>query len=185
MAKNKHIYDWQELAFCAALLERLYPNYYLFCESYQLLGPSAIYRNILDICWQYIAGDSIKIDFEKQQLKLEEIFPDLNQHGGFGAMLAQDACVGLMSLLEMCEGQEGLTKGVFVRLYVSGIHQYLELTDEQASLEEHELVEDSKAYAAMLDDSLENLARPSLKTLIKEVQSIGVSNIGVSLQEDY
>jgi len=50
---------WQQIAFAAALLERMLPNYQMFSEAADF-GDAKILRNQIDLVWQWLANNTDK-----------------------------------------------------------------------------------------------------------------------------
>ena len=97
--------QWQKIAFSAALLERMLPNYQLFSEA-ESFGNINILRNQLDIIWQWLANrSSVKINIEAQLLKLEPETPDPEAFDSFGVFPALDACMALTAVWQLMQAK--------------------------------------------------------------------------------
>lgn len=97
--------QWQQIAFSAALLERMLPNYQMFSEAAQF-GDAKILRNQLDIIWQWLANrSSVKINVEAQLLKLEAETPDPEAFDSFGVFPALDTCMALTALWQIMQSK--------------------------------------------------------------------------------
>lgn len=76
--------QWQQIAFSAALIERMLPNYKLFSEATKF-GEDAILRNQLDLVWQWLdKNNRCKINYEAQLIKLEPQIPEPESFDFFG-----------------------------------------------------------------------------------------------------
>ena len=96
----KNLSQWQQVAFCAALLERMLPNYQMFAEHAEF-GDYKVLRNQLDLIWQWLDKNSrCKINYDAQIAKLEEQVPDPDAFDFFGVFPALDAAMALMSLFQ-------------------------------------------------------------------------------------
>jgi uncharacterized protein YjaG (DUF416 family) len=96
---------WQQIAFSAALLERMLPNYQMFSEASDF-GDAKILRNQLDLIWQWLANstvktNAIKINVEAQLNKLEPQTPDPDEFDFFGVYSALDTCMALTALWQL------------------------------------------------------------------------------------
>jgi len=96
---------WQQIAFAAALLERMLPNYQMFSEAADF-GDAKILRNQIDLVWQWLANNTdkanaIKINVEAQLNKLEPQTPDPEEFDFFGVFPALDACMALTALWQL------------------------------------------------------------------------------------
>ncbi|ALO33403.1 hypothetical protein CMT41_00740 [Colwellia sp. MT41] len=97
--------QWQQIAFSAALLERMLPNYKMFSEAVDF-GDAKILRNQLDIIWQWLANrNTVKINIDAQLLKLEAEIPDPEAFDSFGVFPALDACMALTALWQLMQSK--------------------------------------------------------------------------------
>ncbi len=96
---------WQQIAFSAALLERMLPNYQMFSEAADF-GDAKVLRNQLDIIWQWLNNSStVKINVDAQLLKLEPQTPDPEGFDSFGVFPALDACMALTTLWQLMQSK--------------------------------------------------------------------------------
>ncbi|WP_448567752.1 YjaG family protein [Thalassotalea ganghwensis] len=132
---------WQRTAFCAALLERMLPNYQMFSQAADF-GDFNVLRNQLDLVWQRLdKSQKIKINYDAQLAKLEDQTPEPEDFDFFGVYPALDTCMALMSLfqnLQYSEDNEGFI--AVSRLSYNSVSFYIELLISQ-ELAESELVE--------------------------------------------
>ena len=98
--------QWQQVAFCAALLERMIPNYQMFSEHTEF-GNFKILRNQLDLIWQWLdKANRCKINYDAQIAKLEEQVPDPELFDFLGVFPALDSAIALMSLFQVIQDPE-------------------------------------------------------------------------------
>ena len=172
----------QKIAYGAALVARMYPNYALFVEV-SSSGNANTFRNILNLVWEYCSGHNQRIDFQKQLDKLEEITPDPEQFDMYGVWPALDATVALASLLSACERWDEDEIDAIVRLSRSTIERYLEAIDEDASDEGHPLLTaeaDFNLQCLLLVQQSVGEGPVELITQLKQlVTEFEVSNIGL------
>jgi len=187
---------WQQIAFSSALLERMLPNYQMFSENSQF-GEYALLRNQLDLVWQWLdKNNQIKINFNAQLNKLEEQTPDPEKFDSFGVFPALDACMAIMSLLQLMQSN-GKDKDhddihSVSRLSHNSVSYYVELllidagaTDVQASdIAEHPLVIWEKETQNELFDFLKFAAenKRSCQLAKTMVLSEGLSNLGIEIE---
>jgi len=187
---------WQQIAFSSALLERMLPNYQMFSESRQF-GEYALLRNQLDLVWQWLdKNNQTKINFNAQLNKLEEQTPDPEKFDSFGVFPALDACMAMMSLLQLMQSN-GKDKDhddihSVSRLSHNSVSYYVELllidagaTDVQASdIAEHPLVAWEKETQNELFDFLKFAAenKRSCQLAKTMVLSEGLSNLGIEIE---
>jgi uncharacterized protein YjaG (DUF416 family) len=94
---------WHQIAFSAALLERMLPNYQMFSEAADF-GNAKVLRNQLDIIWQWLDNsNTVKINSEAQLLKLEAETPDPEAFDSFGVFPALDACMAFSALWQLMQ----------------------------------------------------------------------------------
>ena len=173
--------QWRKIALSAALVMRMGVNYDLFCELTGA-GDSAVFRNILNLVWESVAGQNQRIDFQKQQEKLELITPNPEDFDMYGVWPALDAAVALTSLLSVCERWDEAELESIATLSSATIASYLDAIDSGQD-KSHPLIESERACIDQLQDIInqtETVSRPkvvaSLKAVIRE---LGVSNIGL------
>lgn len=182
MNKTTKISNWTGLARGAALVARMYPNYALFAEV-SGSGNSAVFKNILNLVWEYIAGDNQSIDFDKQQDKLTQITPNPELFDGYGVWPALDASVALASLLNACERNSDDELNEISVLSTSTIANYLEFVGEDNN-GEHELEKTEQQFCEQLD-SVISAAEPDRREIARQIKRLlsdwNVSNIGLEL----
>jgi uncharacterized protein YjaG (DUF416 family) len=129
--------QWQQITFCTALLERMFPNYQLFSEA-EAFGDSKIIRNQLDLIWQWLdKNNRCKINFSAQLTKLEEQIPNPEHFDSFGVFPALDVCMALMSLLQAMQDKDDEAFVTVGHLSHNSVSYYVELMLMQ-ELEENE-----------------------------------------------
>ncbi|ROS00320.1 hypothetical protein EDC56_2966 [Sinobacterium caligoides] len=166
----------------AAVCQRSYPNYQLFCQVSEFTDAVAL-RNILNVVWEWLLVDGAKINFELQAEKLEVITPDADDFDMFGVYPAIDACVVLNSALNcVLEGEGESYRREVLAVSRGAIEGFLEM--QQIAPEDSELIE---ANEYLLDTILQ-LPDAELKsaTVIRELRKLaindGVSNLGISAE---
>ncbi len=128
-AKLSH---WQQIAFSAALLERMLPNYQLFSEAADF-GDAKVLRNQLDIIWQWLANRSaVKINIDAQLLKLEPETPDPEAFDSFGVFPALDACMALTALWQLMQSKPA-KKGKVLEVELDNIKSISRLSHNSVS----------------------------------------------------
>ena len=119
--------QWQQIAFCGALLERMLPNYKMFSEA-QEFGDYRVVRNQLDLIWQWLdKNNRCKINFSAQLTKLEEQTPNPEHFDSFGVFPALDVCMALMSLLQAMQDKDDEGMSNVGRLSHNSVSFYVEL----------------------------------------------------------
>ncbi|MGK0500490.1 MAG: hypothetical protein ACJAYG_002140 [Oceanicoccus sp.] len=172
--------EWQAISLGACLVARMRPNYILFAEIADS-SDAAVFTNILNLVWEFAAGQNQKIDFQKQLEKLEVITPDLDAYDFYGVWPALDATVALASLLSCCERFDTEEIAAIATLSRSTIDGYLSTAGIEFDEPEHPLVIDEQAFVEQLLSVLRQQA--SRVVMIAElkalVATVAVSNIGL------
>ena len=190
---------WQQVAFSAALLERMLPNYRMFTDAAQF-GEFPVVLNQLDLKWQWLdKNNGVKININAQLNKLEEQTPDPQEFDFFGAFPALDVCMGLMSLWQLIQsnGKDKNNEDVtsISRLSHNSVSCYVELlliedgeaVDNDASASDnvnaHPLMQWEKETQKELFDFLKLAAenKRSCQLAKEMVLSEGVSNLGIEI----
>jgi uncharacterized protein YjaG (DUF416 family) len=200
-AKLSH---WHQIAFSAALLERMLPNYQMFSEASDF-GNAKVLRNQLDIIWQWLDNNNtVKINSDAQLLKLEAETPDPEAFDSFGVFPALDTCMALSALWQLMQvnpAKKGKAPEVDIediksisRLSHNSVSYYVELllleevegediaiTEEQ--LNEHPLMQWEKDTQNELFDFLQCSAadKRTCKLAKKMSLSEGLSNLGIEI----
>ena len=189
----KKLTQWQQIACCAALLERMLPNYQMFAQAAQF-GDFQVLRNQLDIIWQRLdKSQKVKINYDAQLAKLEVQIPDPEAFQFFGVYPALDAAMALMSLLQTMQDNEQEGFASISRLSENSVHFYIELMlAEQAaddeliteeSIKQHPLMQWEIATQNEVFDFLQ--ASPETKKTCQMVKQMvleqGLSNLGIEI----
>lgn len=182
-------------AYCAALTERQFPNFALFSRLVEFGSPSQL-SNILDGVWQSLMPGGAQMNFEVQLDKVEDNMPDLEEFDMYGASPALDAVVSLYSTL-VCILEADVDEAIAVgKVSRECVANFIEVSegDSQMSDEEiirfitnHELMVSEDDFQEELVERLANVKQLD-KDFLKELRSLarnqGVSNIGISDDED-
>jgi uncharacterized protein YjaG (DUF416 family) len=198
---------WQQTAFCAALLERMLPNYQMFSEAEEF-GEYKVLRNQLDLIWQWLdKKNQCKINYTAQLTKLEEQTPNPEHFDSFGVFPALDVCMALMSLLQAMQDQDEESVINVGRLSENSVSFYVELllaeellTDEQLAeelanaqdedagidpdlIKNHPLMQWERATQNELFDFIQSAAE-NKKTCLAAKELVleeGLSNLGIEI----
>ncbi len=90
--------QWQHITFMAALVERMYPNYAVFCQETDF-GEYQVFRHFLDSVWELLTVKNAKINFDAQLEKLESLIPNPDEFDIYLVYPAIEACVAMSTLL--------------------------------------------------------------------------------------
>jgi uncharacterized protein YjaG (DUF416 family) len=120
--------QWQQVAFNAALLERMLPNYQMFAEHVEF-GDFKVLRNQLDLIWQWLdKANRCKINYDAQIAKLEEQVPDPDDFDFLGVFPALDSAMALMSLFQGMQDLESDSLTNISKLSENSVSYYVELS---------------------------------------------------------
>jgi uncharacterized protein YjaG (DUF416 family) len=120
--------QWQQVAFSAALLERMLPNYHMFAEHVEF-GDFKVLRNQLDLIWQWLdKANRCKINYDAQITKLEEQVPDPDAFDFLGVFPALDSAMALMSLFQAMQDPESDGFVNVSKLSENSVSYYVELS---------------------------------------------------------
>jgi len=182
--------QWQQIAYSAALLERMLPNYKLFSETTEF-GQFSILRNQLDTVWQWLdKNNRCKINYEAQLTKLEPQIPEPENFDFFGVYPALDTCMAMVSLFQImqdessdgCENVSKLSENSvlkYVELVLSQDHELI--TDEM--IDSHPLMEWETGTQQELFNYIK-IAQENKKSCVQAKSLVleeGLSNLGIEI----
>lgn len=173
------------VAFSAALLQRMLPNYELFCEVSEF-GDKELAAKLVDLIWEWLSAPKAKFNIAVQLEKLEEVTPDIENFDTFGVYPALDFCMALSATLQLISDEEPSAAVMVAKLSQGGVEAYL-LAMSEVDLSNEEVKQDPLMQFE-IETQLEVLAMCrnksiDFKTLRIEMKSQGMSNIGVSLAD--
>lgn len=183
--RARELTGWQAVAFAVTLVERMQPNYQLFCEAADFVDPSQ-FRKTLDSAWEWLTGSQTKINFALQLDKIEEVTPDAQEFDNYGVFPAIDAAISLAATLSLIMGEEPQGAVMVSKLSQGCVESFIEAIAEEEELSSEEI----KAHplmqweVAFQTELLNNL--PTIKPGAEGVKQLkllaseeGVSNIGI------
>jgi len=182
---------YQQAAIAAVLLERMLPNYQLFCEVTET-GDAEFARHTLDLVWEWLQVKRAKINFERLQETLELNTPEVSQFDMFGVYPAVDTMTALDLMLNGIRGQDA---GEFIHVAkisqasVARLIEY-QTEDEQLTSEaelkkvvrEHELMNyEMECLQELIElcGAFAEFDRDAIRTLKQWVADQGVTNLGM------
>lgn len=182
----RELEGWHAVAFSATLLERMLPNYVLFCEATEFADP-AQYRNTLNAIWEWLAVPKAKINFAAQLEKIEELVPDVSDFGNYGVYPAIDVAMSMSATILLIQGEDPQGAVVVSKLSQGGVEAFIEASAEQdisdLDIKQHPLmlweIETQKELLVLLNNSPKNA--DTCKQLKQLATSEGMSNIGLEI----
>lgn len=179
-----------QIIFMAALCERMYPNYALFCRQ-TAFADGQRYRQMLDLIWEMLTVKNAKINFDIQLEKFEAMIPLADDYDLYGVYPAIDACVALSELLHACVdgiilehaievSKASVTTVAMLEMTQAGE----EMTDEQLNAlpaVEQEWDLQWEIYRVLLASKTQDLSL--IKDLREELRTSKNSNIGIIFEQ--
>ena len=172
------------IAFSAALLQRMVPNYQLFCELTEFAEPDTLSK-CLDLIWESLCSPKSKINFATQLEKVEEATPDVSDYDSFGVYPALDAAIAMSSAINLIMKVDPHGAVVVSKLSQGSVEASLlasgEATEDDVKV--HPLMQFEIAIQQELLDAVTTKAPMTQKvSKLKTIAaSEGISNIGLEI----
>ena len=182
---------WKQRLFMVCLCERMHPNFIYYCNLQQDELSAVGYKKILDLIWESLLVENVKINFDLQLEKLESLIPIVNDDSPYMVYPAIDACQVLSEILHSFISGEIVEHTARVSSISATTVAEFEMTkdnielseDEQSSLpcviEEFDL--QWEIYRLLIDENNENI--DLIRGLKMDIRSAETSNIGVFLSD--
>ena len=180
---------WQQRLFMVCLCERMYPNFVYYCHLQQDEQSAVGYKKILDLIWESLLVENVKINFDLQLEKLELIIPILNEDSPYMVYPAIDACQALSEILHSYISGEIVEHSAKVSSISATTVAEFEMTRDNIELSEQEqsqlpsVVEefDLQWDIFRLLSNENNEMVDLIKGLKEDIRLTKTSNIGVFL----
>ncbi|MBC3766014.1 YjaG family protein [Neptunicella marina] len=187
-ARVRELPPAQAALFGATLLERMLPNYMLFCDVSEQ-GDAEQFRKTLNAIWDKLADPKQKMNLAVHLEKIEEATPDAAEHDFYGVYPAIDAGMSMAALLLLIMGDDPQGAVVISKLSQGSVEAFIEATHEEQldnqAIKAHPLMQWEVSFQQSLLDILES--KKTSPNLCKELRAMaveeGVSNIGIEIQE--
>lgn len=182
----RELEGWHAVAFSATLVERMFPNYQLFCAATEYADPGQ-FRNTLNLVWEWLAVPKAKINVAVQLERIEDVTPDAADFDNYGVFPAIDAAMSLTATLLLIAKEDMQGAVVTSKLSQGCVEAFIEATSEadltEQALKQHPLMEWEIAFQTALLEDLETFdanaeSCKKLKTLALQE---GISNIGIEI----
>ena len=182
---------WQQRLFMVCLCERMYPNFVYYCHLQQDEQSAVGYKKILDLIWESLLVENVKINFDLQLEKLELIIPILNEDSPYMVYPAIDACQALGEILHSYISGEIVEHSAKVSSISATTVAEFEMTRDNIELSEQEqsqlpsVIEefDLQWDIFRLLSNENNEMIDLIKGLKEDIRSTKTSNIGVFLSD--
>ena len=182
---------WKQRLFMVCLCERMYPNFIYYCNLQQDELSAVGYKKILDLIWESLLVENVKINFDLQLEKLESLIPIVNDDSPYMVYPAIDACQALSEILHSFISGEIVEHTARVSsISATTVAEFemtkdnIELADEEQSslpcvIEEFDL--QWEIYRLLTDENNESI--DLIRGLKMDIRSAKISNIGVFLSD--
>lgn len=172
------------IAFSAALLQRMVPNYQLFCEVSGFAEPNTL-SLCLDLIWERLVSPKSRINFALQREKIEEATPDVADFDAFGVYPALDAAMAMSATLNLILNDDPSGAVVVSKLSQGSVEAYLLASGEaqEDTIKEHPLMQfEIAVQQELLNAVRQSSAMPKKKAILLDIATReGMSNIGIEL----
>ena len=174
------------MAFATTLVERMVPNYGLFCQACDYEGEEQ-FRKTLNSIWEWLAVPKTKLNKAVHLEKIELITPDAADFDNFGVYPAIDAAISLSSVLLLMMGEDMQGAVVVSKLSQGSVEAFVEATEpelEGAEIKAHPLMQWEVAFQQELLGILgrEKTGAQTVKLLKQLATEEGISNIGIEME---
>ena len=182
---------WKQRLFMVCLCERMYPNFIYYCNLQQDELSAVGYKKILDLIWESLLVENVKINFDLQLEKLESLIPIVNDDSPYMVYPAIDACQALSEILHSFISGEIVEHTARVSSISATTVAEFEMTKDNIELAEEEqsslpcVIEEFdlqwEIYRLLTDEN--NESNDLIRGLKMDIRSAKISNIGVFLSD--
>ncbi len=168
----------------ASLIQRMLPNYLLFCEVSKL-EHQQVATNLVNLLWEACTNKAMKLNTEAQGEKLEEITPNVDEFDTLGVYAALDFCMACSAALQLVSNDEPQAAVMIAKLSQGSVERHITITEETeltgAALKAHPLMSfEIESLQWLLDEcSQKKLKAEDIKSLRQAVIEQGVSSLGI------
>ncbi|MCV2885646.1 YjaG family protein [Aestuariibacter sp. AA17] len=180
----RELEGWAAVAFATTLVERMSPNFRLFCQACEFEGNEQFEKS-LNVIWEWLSQQKMKVNWATHIEKVEEMTPDAADFDSYGVFPAIDAAISLTSTMYLAK-QDDLQGAVVVsKLSQGSVEAFIEATSEEElsaqDIKAHPLMQWEIGFQNALLDFLSTAKRntDSVKALREMATVDGISNIGI------
>ncbi len=180
----RELEGWPAVAFCATLIERMLPNYQLFCEA-SGYDDAEQFRKTLNSIWEYLSTPKARINFAVQLEKVEVLIPDPADFDTYGVYPAVDVGMSMAACINLIRGDDPQGAVVVAKLSQGSVEAFIEAMAEKqtdpAAVKGHPLMQwEIEFQQALLSRLAEQKPGRELAKLLREMAlEEGVSNLGI------
>lgn len=187
----RELNNWRCVAFGCALLERMLPNFRLFCAATEF-ADSKVMDNLLQSVWSWVIDPKTKINLAVQLENLEEITPDTSDFDHFGVYPALDCAMSMTAMLNLLNKEDDQGAVVVSKLSQGTVESFIDFTDTDIrdSEDRNQLVKSHPLMQWEITTQQEVLEfinshernKDTVKQLRRLVLDEGISNIGIEIE---
>ncbi|TDF35777.1 DUF416 family protein [Alteromonadaceae bacterium M269] len=184
----RELKGWQAVAYAATLVERMLPNYQLFCEVTEF-SDGKQFRNTLNGIWEWLTVPKAKINFDVQAEKVEQDTPDPDNFDHFGVYPALDVAMSITAIIALIQEQDLQGAVVVSKLSQGSVEAFIDATKESEEelsnqeIRQHPLMQwELEFQQELLEAVSESKSKPEkVKELRAMAKAEGISNIGIEI----
>jgi uncharacterized protein YjaG (DUF416 family) len=180
----------QQALVATTLVERMLPNYLLFCEVTEF-GDGKVLRDALNIVWEKQIVKNLKFNADIQWEKIEPNVPDVEDFDMFGVYPALDTAMALGALLTGIAGDDEDAFIDVCKLSEASVgkvvEQELSVDNDEITaemVEQHELMQYEAEFVAELIQTVSKsprLDKQVVKSFRQRALADGITNIGIEV----
>ncbi len=179
---------WQGVAFSVTMIERMYPNYQLFCEVTEHQGAEQ-FRKTLNTLWTWLGASKSKVNFAVQLEKIESETPDASEYDNFGVYPAIDTAISMACLINLIQGEDDTGAVIVSKLSQGSVEAFIEASSAEPmskdEVKDHPLMQWEIAFQQELVAfiSTATITPDTIAQLKTMAVSEGISNIGLEITQ--
>lgn len=186
----RELSGWKAIAFATTLVERMAPNFALFCQVTDVEGNEQ-FRKTLNVIWEWLGQQrKMKVNWATHLEKVEAMTPDAADYDTYGVYPAIDAAISLSSLIMLIKDDDPQGAVVVSKLSQGSVEAFIDATSEEEldnqAIKSHPLmqweIQFQQALLELLADS--KPGNETVSTLKDMATQDGISNIGIEREGD-
>ncbi|XOV80243.1 MAG: YjaG family protein [Aestuariibacter sp.] len=186
----RELSDWRAKVFACALVERMLPNYQLFCEATSFSDATDM-SNLVNILWEVVLNPKTKINYSVQLEKIEEATPDVQDFDNYGVYPALDFSVAIEAAFNLFSGDDPQGAVVISKVSQGCVEAFIDATSDaelnSEDVKAHPVMRREIEFQQALLAQLNNMQRrekEQLQAVRQFGKQDGMSNIGIAADTD-
>lgn len=181
---------WRANAFACALVQRMLPNYQLFCEATEFADATEL-SNLVNLLWEALMTPKTKINHSVQLDKVEEATPEVKDFDNYGVYPALDFSVSLEAALNLLSGDDPQGAVVISKVSQGTVEAFIDVTAEQElsneEIKAHPMMQREIVFQQALLEKIRELKTRD-KAGLQDIRHFacldGMSNIGIAMDAE-